>query len=183
MFKPYIVKILICNLLVIATVLASPLATAGKDDLKLPITVDSRFNFVDGKRKTSIFKEDVHITQGSLSIHADEVEVVAGEKGNEIFIARGAPATYQQTLDDGKLVKAQANEIKYQVIDRTLELSGNAELQQNNSKVKGTSIVFNMEQQQLIAEGQSEEGGRVTTIFTPGDIESELKKDKQEEKP
>lgn len=183
MFKPYIAKTLIANLLIAISVVSTPLAMAGKDDLKLPITVDSRFNFVDGKRKTSIFKEDVHITQGSLSIHADEVEVIAGEKGNEIFIARGAPATYQQTLDDGKLVKAQANEIKYQVVDRTLELSGNAELQQNNSKVQGTNIVFNMEQQQLIAEGQSEEGGRVTTIFTPGDIKSELNKDKQGEQP
>lgn len=186
MFKPSMFRILTTSLAAVLT-LCSPLALAGKDDLKLPIKVDSKFNFVDGKLKISTFTEDVHITQGSLSIHADEVKVIAGEKGNEVFIAKGNPATYQQTLDDGKMVKASANQIKYQVLDRTLELTGSAELQQNNSQVKGTSIVFNMIQQQLVAQGESSSGERVTTIFTPGDIktlkEERDEKEQQEDKP
>lgn len=155
---------------------------AGEADFKLPIKVDSKSQFVDGKTKTSIFREDVHITQGSLTINADEVEVIAGEgDGREIFIARGKPASYSQKMDDGSDISASANEIRYEVYNRTLSLSGSAELQQNSSMVQGESILFNMELEQLIAEGNDEEAGRVTTIFQPDAIRDSLSSSKDQE--
>ncbi|MCC2617849.1 lipopolysaccharide transport periplasmic protein LptA [Aestuariibacter halophilus] len=156
----------------------SPMTLAGENDFKQPIKVDSKSQFVDGKSKTSIFREDVHITQGSLSIDADEVEVIAIEgEGREVFIARGQPAVYGQTMDDGSRIKAVANEIRYQVSNSTLTLTGNAELQQNSSKVSGDSIVFNMELEQLIAQGTDDDEGRVTTIFQPDSLRSNDKKE------
>lgn len=141
---------------------------ADESDFKQPITVDSKTQFVDGKRKTSFFRDDVHVTQGSLKIDADEVEVNAAQgEGKEIFIARGNPAVYSQTMDDGSDIRALAKEIKYQVANRTLTLSGEAELHQNSSMVKGESITFNLDKQQLLAEGQAGENGRVTTVFRP----------------
>ena len=158
------------KLLLIAGVscLLSHAAFAGKDDFEQPIKVDSKSQFVDGKSKTSIFRDDVHVTQGSLSIDADEVEVIAGlGEGKEVFIARGKPASYSQKMDDGSDIRAMAEEIRYEVDSRTLTLTGQAELQQNSSRVKGESIVFNMELEQLIAQGNGEAEGRVTTIFQP----------------
>ena len=159
-------------------------AHAGKDDFKLPIKVDSKSQFVDGKTKTSIFREDVHITQGSLVIMADEVEFIAGlGEGKEVFIARGKPASYKQKMDDGSDISAEAEEIKYEVDSRILTLDGQAELQQNSSMVKGESIVFNMELEQLIAQGTDESQGRVTTIFRPDSIrkDDDDNKDNQED--
>ena len=151
--------------------LTTALAIAGQEDFDLPIKVDSKSQFVDGKTKTSIFREDVHITQGSLTILADEVEVIAAlGEGKEVFIARGKPASYSQKMDDGSDISAMANEIKYEVNTRTLTLEGEAELQQNSSMVKGESIVFNMELEQLVAQGTDESEGRVTTIFRPDSI-------------
>ncbi|WP_232359150.1 lipopolysaccharide transport periplasmic protein LptA [Paraneptunicella aestuarii] len=144
------------------------LVQADSQDFKLPITVDSKSQFVDGKSKTSIFKEDVHISQGSLKIDAEEVEVNASQgEGKEVFIARGNPAIYSQTMDDGSDIRAVANEIRYQVSNRTLTLTGDAELHQNSSMVKGNSITFNLDKQQLSAEGQNGEEGRVVTVFRP----------------
>ena len=116
-------------------------------------------------------------------IEADEVEVIASEgSGREIFIARGKPASYSQTLEDGTPVSAKANEIRYEVINRTISLSGNAELQQDTSKVQGDNITFDMITEQLLATGGAGENGegRVTTVFTPESIRkaSSKKEDK-----
>jgi lipopolysaccharide export system protein LptA len=164
MYRQFIMKHLLTSAAAL-TLLSTFAVQAGKDDFKLPIKVDSKTQFVDGKRKTSIFREDVHISQGSLNIEADEVEVIAEEgKGKEIFIARGKPAVYSQTMDDGSAITAKANEIRYQVETRMLELNGSAELYQDASMVKGENISFNLEKEQLIAGTKGGES-RVTTVF------------------
>ena len=153
--------------------LASSPLSAGEEDFNQPIKVDSKSQFVDGKNKTSLFKEDVQITQGSLVINADEVEVIATDgEGREVFVARGKPASYSQTLEDGTPVSAKANEIRYEVVSRTISLSGKAELQQDTSKVQGDQITFDMITEQLLATGGSDVDGegRVTTVFTPETI-------------
>lgn len=158
----------LARLVISLLVLTTTNAVAAEKDFDLPIKVDSKAQFVDGKTKTSIFREDVRITQGSLKIDADEVEVIASQgEGSEVFIARGNPASYSQTMDDGSAISAAANEIRYELSLSTLTLSGNAELQQNSSQVTGDSIVFNMELEQLVAQG-SETG--VTTIFQPNTL-------------
>lgn len=156
------------NIALLCSAMCSSLSFAGKDDFKQPIKVDSKSQFVDGKSKTSVFRDDVHINQGSLNIEADEVEVTAGlGEGNEVFVARGNPASYTQKMDDGSDIRALANEIEYQKKSRILTLTGGAELHQNSSMVKGESIIFNMELEQLIAQGTDDEEGRVITIFQP----------------
>lgn len=177
MFKHNMLRV---SLLLIASVLGTN-SYAGEDDFGLPIKVDSKSNFFDGKTKTSIFRRDVRITQGTLEILADEVEVIAGlGEGKEVFIARGEPAKYSQVLDDGSNVSAAANEIKYEVNNRTLTLTGAAELNQDSSLVKGESILFNMELEQLVAQGSESEEGGVTAIFQPDSLR---KRQDESEKP
>lgn len=166
MLKPFIARLLLISSAWLLTVTA---ALAGKDDFKLPIKVDSKSQFVDGKRKTSVFKDDVRVRQGSLAIDADEVRVSAEDgKGKEVFIALGDPAEYSQVMDDGSKITARAKEIRYSVELRTLELNGAAELHQDTSMVKGDKISFNLEKEQLIA-GGDESSGRVTTVFQTDD--------------
>lgn len=146
---------------------------AGEDDFTQPIKVDAQSQFVDGKNKRSTFKGDVNISQGSLVIMADEVEVDASAgEGNQIFIARGNPASYSQTLDDGQQVQAKANELRYEVSSRTISLSGSAELLRDTSSVSGSSIVYDMINEQLVAQGNKSKNGRVTTVFQPEMIEN-----------
>lgn len=151
----------------------SQVTLADSSDFSKPIKVDSKSQFVDGKNKTSLFKDDVRITQGSLIIDADEVEVIAtAGDGKEVFVARGKPASYSQIMDDGTPVKAKANEIRYEVSKRTISLTGNAELQQDTSMVKGDNITYDMAKEQLLATGgEGDSNGRVTTVFRPEAIE------------
>ena len=48
-----------------------------------------------------------------------------------------------------------------------MSLEGNAEIKQNSSSVQGNSIKFNMELEQIIAQGSDQESGRVVTTFQP----------------
>ncbi|CAB9492799.1 lipopolysaccharide transport periplasmic protein LptA [Alteromonas macleodii] len=164
--------------------IASGAVTASEEDFSQPIKIGSNTQFIDGKNKTALYKEDVLITQGSLLIEADEVEVIATDgSGREIFIARGNPASYSQSLEDGTPVSAKANEIRYEVINRTISLAGNAELQQDTSKVQGDKITFDMITEQLLATGGAGEDGegRVTTVFTPDTIrKTSSKKDNED---
>lgn len=153
-------------------VLCTSTAFSNESDFTLPIEIGSNSQFIDGKNKTALYKDNVLISQGSLIIEADEVEVIASQgSGREIFIARGNPASYSQELEDGNLVSARANEIRYEVAKRTISLTGNAELKQDTSQVKGNSITFDMVTEQLLATGGTDDaGGRVTTVFTPESI-------------
>jgi lipopolysaccharide export system protein LptA len=163
--------------------IASGAVQASEEDFSQPIKIGSNTQFIDGKNKTALYKEDVLITQGSLLIEADEVEVIATDgSGREIFIARGNPASYSQSLEDGTPVSAKANEIRYEVVNRTISLAGNAELQQDSSKVQGDKITFDMITEQLLATGGAGENGegRVTTVFTPDTIrKTSSKKDNE----
>lgn len=167
MSKPYINLPL--NLLLISAVLFAGNGFAGREDFKKEVKIDAAKQFADGKRRVSVFMGDVEIIQGSLNIKADEVETDASRgDGKEVLIARGKPASYSQTTDDGSTIKAVAKEIRYDVSTRILTLTGGAEVTQDTSMVKGESITYNMEQEQLVAESSSDNSDRVTTIFRPG---------------
>lgn len=173
----YIQRILLATSAIF--VLCAGPVLANEKDFSLPIEIGSNSQFIDGKNKTALYKDNVLITQGSLVIEADEVEVIAsGGSGREIFVARGKPASYSQKLEDGNPVSAKANEIRYEVAKRTISLSGNAELRQDSSQVKGDNITFDMITEQLLATGGNQEDGkgRVTTVFTPESIRK-VKKD------
>lgn len=174
-----IVRTLSASLLLTSTVLY-----AGQSDFDKPITVDAKSQFVDGKNKTSVFKEDVHITQGSMEIRADEVEVIATDgEGREVFIARGNPAIYAQDMDDGSRVSAQANVITYEVQSRAITLDGAAQLIRDTSMVQGDLIQFDMEKEQLLAQSGDDEETRVTTVFRPETFRDLQNDEKTEDKP
>lgn len=139
---------------------------AASADYTQPVGVRSDFWEASIQDNIAIYRENVEVQQGSLLIKADRLEANASAgPGKEILVATGKPATYSQTLDDGKVVQAQANEIRYDLANRTLTLTGNAELSQSGSLVQGAVIRYNIANQQLSAE--SEQNRRVTTIFTP----------------
>lgn len=157
---------------------------AGKDDFTKKIELASLYQNADGIAKRASYQGNVVIQQGSLKVSADELEIDASQgEGNEIFIATGSPAKYSQQQEDGSIVTAQADKIEYHRQTRSLSLEGNAQIQQNSSSVQGKSIKFNMELEQIIAQGSDQESGRVITTFQPVSKPKEPEADQQEEQP
>lgn len=155
----------------------TPLTTIA-EDFNLPVTLTSQHQALDGKKKTSIFTNNVVIRQGSLELLADRVELDAtGGKRNEIIMATGKPASYKQRLEDGTMVEARANEIIYTVASRTISLKGNASIVQNELLVDGDSIQFDMAKEQILASTDENSSGPVTTVISPGAFSAESDKD------
>lgn len=143
------------------------------NDYSLPVTLTSNHQALDGKSKTSIFTDNVVIKQGSLELLADKVEFDATQSSRlEVITASGSPASYKQRLEDGSWVKASANKIEYQVTNRVLNLIGNAVIEQNTVKVTGASIMFDMENEQTIAQSSQDNSKPVTTVIRPGMLEN-----------
>ena len=138
---------------------------AAEPDYKQQIQIDAD-NLSSIKENVLTYRNNVIITQGSMQVKADVLEIDASAgKGKEIYIATGQPVLYSQLLEDGKQVTAEAKQMRYEPSSRTLTLSGDAELAQSGSVVQASIIRYNVEKQQLSAD--SNKNKRVTTIFTP----------------
>ena len=143
---------------------------AAEIDLNEEIKIDASRQAADLKNKIFSYIDNVIITQGSLTINADLVQVVTESTTNEkTYIAKGQPATFEQVLEDGTPIYLQANEIKYQPEQNTVIISGNAELRQEGSKVSGTIITYNFLTEQVQA--SSDENARVQTVLQPQNLE------------
>ncbi len=165
---------------VLAALLFSPSSYAGKDDFTKKIELASLYQNADGIAKRASYQGNVVIQQGTLKVSADELEIDASKgEGNEIFIATGNPAKYSQQQEDGSIVTAQADKIEYHRETRSLSLNGNAQIKQNSSSVQGESIKFNMELEQIIAQGSDQDNGRVITTFQPVSKPKAFEQDKQ----
>jgi len=162
MYKPFTKKLLVS---IAALALASTPLQAAKLDLEQEILITAGRTAGDLKNKIATYLDNVKISQGTLSIKADLVQVY-NEKDHdtETYIAKGKPAVFEQQLDDGTIVHLEAQEIKYEPLISTITISGKALLRQAGSEVSGDKIIYNISTEQLEAEGGND---TVTTILKP----------------
>lgn len=68
-------------------------------------------------------------------------------------------------MDDGKTLGGSAKELDYNIDNDQLTMKGQAELAQDNNVIRGSSIVYQIAQQKLMADSSQNE--RVTTVLQP----------------
>ncbi|GAA5218874.1 lipopolysaccharide transport periplasmic protein LptA [Corallincola platygyrae] len=161
----------------------TPHIQAVEADFQQEVRVDAKRQSIDIQKGIISFFEDVSVTQGTLKIFADtlQVEQSAGA-GKEVLIAAGEPAKFSQLLENGRTMTAEAKEIRYRLADKTLILTGGATLTQQDSVVQGELIRYDIAKQKLVAESGKQEGDRVTTIFLPEQLQQQLgQKDEEED--
>ena len=166
MYKPFIKKFKSKLFCLSALIFLVPLAGAVKFDVEQEIKISASRQAADLKNKIFSYIDNVIITQGTLKIHADLVQVITQESSdNKIYIAKGSPATFEQTLQDGSPINLQANEIRYEPGMNTVVISGNALLRQEGSEVSGSKITYNFATEYVNAE--SLENAKVETVLQP----------------
>lgn len=141
-----------------------------ESDFKENIVIDAQNQQLDIKTNTLTFSGKVEVSQGSLLMQSSKLQVLKGinpEQDQDILIASGQPALYQQELENGAILTAQANQIHYRVDDRILTLTGNAQIAQQGSQVSGDKIEYNLTLQKLVASSEQTSGNRVRTVLTP----------------
>lgn len=137
---------------------------AAQADFDKEIKIVAKRQASDLKNKIASYLEDVKITQGTLTIEADLVQV-SNEPGsdNKFYLAKGQPARFSQLLDDGQKIELKANEISYSPATSIITIKGNASISQEGSIVTGDIIIYNIATEQLTAESNDS----VTTILQP----------------
>tara|TARA_R110002050_G_scaffold221595_2_gene357450 strand:- start:1207 stop:1803 length:597 start_codon:yes stop_codon:yes gene_type:complete len=190
MYVPFIKKVIVSPLITIKKLskglllgslvfgLSAPLFAA-KKDLTQEITIKSKRQSADLKNKIASYLDEVNISQGTISIVADIVQVYSGIDSNtkeksDTYLAKGDPAIFQQALEDGSLISLQANEIKYQPDLHIITVSGNAQVKQAGSKVTGETITYNTLSEKLEAISRNDDS--VTTVLQPAQIKAQQNK-------
>jgi len=166
MCKPFIKKLKTKLTFLAALLILVPAVSAEKFDVEQEIKISSSRQAADLKNKIFSYIDNVIITQGTLKIHAELVQVITQEKSdNKIYIAKGSPATFEQTLQDGSPINLQAKEIRYEPGMNIVVISGDALLRQEGSEVSGSKITYNFETEYVNAE--SLENAKVETALQP----------------
>ena len=114
-----------------AALLASP-AHAEKADRDKPVTLEADTVTIDDIRKISVYEGNVILSQGTLLLRADRVQVTQSADGLDKVVATGRPVSFRQKLDGrDEFIDGYANRIEYAGVNSQLELIGQARLRRD----------------------------------------------------
>ena len=182
---PDVLRAAVATLVLVTAAAAGP-AHAEKADRTKPMSVTSggdNPDVVDLKKHSAVFTGNVVITQGTLEIHADRVEVSQDPDGNQLGFAFGSaarPATFRQKRDGmDEYSEGDAAKIEYDSAANRVRFVGAAHLRM----LRGTTVtdqanaalITYVTATDTIKLGSGEPGapaaasagGRTTVIFTP----------------
>ena len=170
MYKQFI-KTLTFSLAIGLTAVSSQIANAAEaNDFSQEVIIKSERQDGDLKKKIFSYIDNVIITQGSLVINADIVQVITPPNSKDkIYIAKGQPAKFSRQLTDGTPINLRANEIKYDPANNLITISGDAYLEQDGTQMTGDIITYNFLTEQVNA--LSEDDAQVETVLQPQHLE------------
>lgn len=163
--------IMLCALLCSLTLPAHALPS----DKEQPIHISANSAKLDRKQRTATYSGDVTLKQGSLEISADQITIHTNiDDRVEKMEARGQPARYQQQpAENQATITAQANSIRYTLVDEHLLLLENAFLeQQNGASISGNRIDYDIRKEIMKAAGKrdAQQPQRIEIIIPPQSI-------------
>lgn len=161
-------KILVTTIISFLFFIQHNCVEAKQSDFYEKITINSDNQFADMNSDYLVFNDNVVITQGTLVIKANKVEVF--KKNNNQhgkLIAYGKPASYKQVMEDGSQVIATGNMLSYDMTDRFITIKGDGKVKKQDNEIQGDLITYDMNKGKLHA---SKKQGQVQTILIPDQI-------------
>jgi lipopolysaccharide export system protein LptA len=169
-----------------ASVLAlAPLAHADQADRDQPMTIQAdQQSTLDLLKQLVVFNGNVVITQGTMAIHADRVEVRQSPEGFRSATATGHPASVRQKrqgLDE--TIEGFADRIEYDGQADTVRFIGHAQVHRLRGgavadEITGNEISYNNISEVFRVEGgptnvsPANPSGRVRAVLTPAPAHS-----------
>ena len=167
--------------LAVALAFGGQTASAEKADRSKPMTLESdQPCIVSLQKQTSVCSGNVSITQGSLILRADRLELRETPEGYQMAQAiggAGKPASYRQKRDGSdEVIEGQAQRIDYDSKAGTLRFEGQAQVRRllagvQADEISGALIVWNSLSEIFSVSGgapsASNPGGRVRAVITP----------------
>ena len=153
-----------------AAALAAP-AHAEKADRDKPINLEADTVTLDDIRKLSVYEGNVILSQGTMMLRADRVQVTQSAEGLDKVVATGRPVSFRQKLDGrDEFIEGYASRIEYAGATSQLELIGDARLRRGGDELRGAQISYNANSEFYKVVGQPDAqtpGGRVRAVIRP----------------
>jgi lipopolysaccharide export system protein LptA len=151
-----------------AVLLLATQSNALPDDRQQPVKVQADKLEANRGTNLSVYSGNVVITQGSLQIRADRVEVHGNPEGALTkVVAIGKPAHFQQQVEQSSNpVKAKAQRIEFTVSSDKLHLSGEAHVDRDGNTLTAERIDYDLNSELMKAQSNSGDG-RVEMIWKP----------------
>ena len=150
--------------------LAAPSAHALKSDADQPINIRARSVEANEKTGVSIYTGKVVMTQGSLQIEADRVEVTVRQRQTELIHATGKPLRLRTRTDAGENIRARAARLEYHENARRVDLYGDVELRRDADVFTGAVVHYLLDEETFTADGG--DGGQVSATIQPAKKDS-----------
>lgn len=148
-----------------------PALLARESDLSQPIDVRADRSEFDERAGLQTLSGNVEISQGSMRIQADRIEIALKDNALSSITGTGSPIRFEQQNEAGELMQGEARRIAYDAIAGTLTLEGEATLSQPRQQLVSERITFNARTQKVSAEGGPQEGRVSIQIQPPADAE------------
>lgn len=177
----------ISSFTLLLSLLATPLCHAERADRLQPMVVESdgrQAASVDLNRKITVLNGNVSITQGTLRILADRVEVREESPGRFVAQARGSlqPTRFRQKRDrQDEIVEAESSRVEYDSAAERVRFIGDAKLRvlrggKVSDEAHAAVIVYDQKADTLVFEGGTQApnaaasapaAGRARLVFVP----------------
>ena len=153
-----------------ALLLASP-AHAEKADRDKPVNLEADTVTLDDIRKVSVYQGNVVLSQGTLQLRADRMQVTQNADGVDKISATGRPVAFRQKTDGrDEYIDGFADRIEYDNVNGQLELIGQARLRRGTDELRGAQISYNANTEFYKVVGQPNAqtpSGRVRAVIRP----------------
>lgn len=153
-----------------AALLSFP-AHAEKADREKPIHLEADTVTIDDIKKVSVYQGNVILSQGTMMVRADWVQVTQNAEGLDKVNATGRPVAFRQKMDGSEeFIEGFADRVEFDGVTRQLELIGQARLRRGSDELRGTQISYNANTEFFKVVGQPDAktpSGRVRAVIRP----------------
>lgn len=156
-------------LLSLALSLAGLPALAEKADKNKPINIEADTVHMDEVNKVAVYDGHVILTQGTLTINAERIEIRQDDAGLSTGEARGNPVHFRQKVEGkDEYAEGWAKRMEYDGRGDKLRLMGEAHLKRGEEELRGNLITYDGKSESYQAQGgTSGAPGRVRAVIRP----------------
>ncbi|MEW6330449.1 MAG: lipopolysaccharide transport periplasmic protein LptA [Pseudomonadota bacterium] len=158
--------------LLLSVTLAAAARAAGPNDDE-PIRINARSVEANDRTGVVVYRGNVVMEQGRLSILADRVEITARHGKTELVRATGNPAKLRQRAGgEDEEVRAEAGRVDYRVASGKIDMSGHVSLQRGDDLFTADVLHYDLGTKDLNAAGDDKGVGRVHAVIRPKQTEA-----------
>lgn len=130
------------------------LAYAEAADRNKPLQLEANSVLIDDAKKINRFEGNVQMTQGTLLIQADTIEVTEDAAGMQRLIATGHPVKFRQRYEgSSEYAEGYGNRIEYDTHAETVDFYDHARIKRGADEVQGAHIAYSTKTEIFQARG------------------------------